>query len=171
MCLTIGTLKTLILIIQYPALILMPTFSIWTFGNTGCTCLKNEMAEEKRTLKPSFRLAWGNLLITSITIVTLVTNFYVKRPEEIPKFLDRIEGRVPPLCFTSLCYLFSMIITLLLLQFLSYCHVFGCHNSICYPIVQKTELDPENPFDSTMETNKEEMKELEEKEVNSNQSK
>ena len=31
-------------------------------------------------------------------------------------------------------------------------------------MVQKTELDPENPFNLKMETNKEEMKEIEEKE-------
>ena len=160
MCLGVGTVKTFLLIIQYPALILMPTFSIWTFGNDGFECLKKKKAREKRTFAPSFRLAWGNLMITLITVVTLVTNFYVKRPEEIPKFFDKVKNRVPPFCFTSLCYLFSMITTLILLQFLSYCHVFNCHRSICYPIIQKTELDPENPFDLTMKTNKKEMKEL-----------
>ena len=70
----------------------------------------------------------------------------------------------PPFCFTLLCNLLFMISTLLLLQFLSNCHVFGCHISNCYPMVQKTELDPENPFNLKMETNKEEMKEIEEKE-------
>ena len=62
---TLGPRSAIKVIIFYPALLLMPTFTIWTFGPSSLMkCCKSCCLP--KSLKISFPLSWINLIITTL---------------------------------------------------------------------------------------------------------
>ena len=62
---TLGPRSAIKVIIFYPALLLMPTFTIWTFGPSSLTKCCSYCCLPKY-LKVSFPLSWINLIITTL---------------------------------------------------------------------------------------------------------
>ena len=72
--LTLGPKQAFKMSIRYPAMVIMPIFTIWTFGPTSMkkcfsACCQNQL------IKVSYPLTWLNLII-STTSVLLNTNLY-----------------------------------------------------------------------------------------------
>ena len=130
------------LICFYPALILTPIFSNWTFGNSnGCCCFRKS---HESSIKISFKLTWGNFFINvvgnmGLLIAHVVEHFKVLGANGSGIYLDYF-----PFHYLSGFCMITSLITLILLQFLPYCQNLWCVycQEKCYPIIQKTEFDP-----------------------------
>ena len=138
-------------IYQYPALLLTPVFSIWTFGPINvkdcCSCSR---IEHKKYLKVSFPLAWGNILLTAISYVaslTLLSNISRYGHSHLHTFFVDGCGYDPPVYTISLLFLIMACISLLIIQFCkSCCCISTCFQNNCFPIVAETVLEPEQPL-------------------------
>ena len=75
----IGFKKTLSVFFQFPAILLMPVFSLWTTGSVGSSsifpkCNSSPTTNENRSKRIyiSFKNTWINLTITAIGSITYV---------------------------------------------------------------------------------------------------
>ena len=149
---SIGFKNGLRTIYQYPALLLTPVFSIWTFGpiNVKDCCYCSSRIEHRKYLKVSFPLAWGNILLTAISYVaslTLLSNISRYGHSHLHTFFVDGCGYDPPVYTISLLFLIMACISLLIIQFCkSCCCISTCFQNNCFPIVAETVLDPEQPL-------------------------
>ena len=113
------------MIIMYPALLLTPVFSYWTFGDPKGCCKGNPESK----LKVSFRLTWVNLAITALGSLGL--------------FLIHFSLNI--FYFISWSCLILSWITLIILHNLQKCQKCCCTCCQFDQVYQKTFLDPNNP--------------------------
>ena len=145
------------MIYKYPALLLTPVFSIWTFGPFNLkNCFYCQRTEHKKYLKISFAMSWGNFTLTAFTfviscLIIYYFNFsiYYSTNHMIDFFIDKGCGYTPPIGIMSLLFQIITLITLLLIQFCKNCNCcFSCNRNWChdncFPILMLTMLDPEN---------------------------
>ena len=124
------------MIIQYPALLLTPVFSYWTFGDLKGCCKGNPESK----LKVSFRLSWGNFVITALGNLGLfAVHFSMK--ESVDKDGNLTENMA--YYIISCSFLVLSWITLIILHNLQKCQ--RCCYTCCCHEYQKTYLDPNNP--------------------------
>ena len=135
---SLGPTKSLKMILQYPAIILTPVFSYWTFGNTISCCKGNS----DNKLKVSFRLTWINSIITTFGNLGLfLVHFFSKDLshyhvlDSFNLFLHIISGS----------FLVLSWITLIILQNLQNCQKACCSFCQNNQVFQKTALDPNDP--------------------------
>ena len=132
---SIGLRKSIKMIILYPALVLTPVFSYWTFGDPNGICRRN--ADQK--LKVSFRLTLGNIIITTFGNLGLfLVHFFTKDLSKC--FTDNLELHI--ISATSLVLSW---ITLIILQNLQKYQNFFCSCFRMAQVFKKTALDPNNP--------------------------
>ena len=123
---------------MYPALLLTPVFSYWTFGDPKGCCKGNPESK----LKVSFRLTWVNLAITALGNLGLfAVHFSMKKLgfSDIESF-DNMQFYVG----SCSCLVLSWI-TLILLNNLQKCQKCCCTCCQFDQVYQKTYLDPNNP--------------------------
>ena len=128
---TIGMKKFLNIVVTYPAMILTPVFSIWTFGPSKCH-------NEKR-LGVSFKLAWINLALTTLGILTIYLIHSIKEPA----MDERPNANFRYYLISCSALIFSLV-TLVILQTLPKCKNLFCHccQINCYPTLKKTVICP-----------------------------
>ena len=128
---SIGLENSLKIIFQYPALILTPVFSCWTFGDPKACCKRNH----GNKIKVSFTLSWGNMIITTVAHLALfLVHFFMK---------DFSDNLLPHLISSS--FLLLSWITLKILQDLQKFQRFCCSYCQSDQVFQKTILDPNSP--------------------------
>ena len=135
-------------LLHYPALILTPIFSIWTFGPPAL----GFQYKRQNLMKVSWLLTWGNLILNTMEILILIGIAYPNRHQ---KFLDC--GFIPFIftwdtrLFLPLIFLILTWITLLILQ-TSFNNENLCCNwcqSKCFPVFEETYLDINKPIEVT----------------------
>ena len=149
--LTIGLRKLPATIIKYPALLLTPVFSNWTFGcASGCSC------RGRNHLKVSWWLTWGNLVITTFGVWSLFGICYANGHKfhrgydsffrVMTDFSPSGAGLLGIPCSTLLSLSW---ITLIILQILPKCHncCCMCCQTNCFPVFQETVLDADRPLE------------------------
>jgi len=138
----IGPKNSFKIILQYPAIVLTPVFSCWTFGHASGCCKRNP----DNKLKVSFRLTWGNVVITAVGNLGLfLVHFFTKDLLSPP--LVNSDGEPSNLLFhivSGSCLVLSWI-TLIILQNLQKCQKVCCLCCQNDQVFQKTALDPNNP--------------------------
>merc|ERR1712107_115256 len=77
----IGPKNSFKIILQYPAIVLTPVFSYWTFGDPKSCWRRNP----DNKLKVSFRMTWGNVVMTvfgnlGLFLVHFFTKDLLSRP-------------------------------------------------------------------------------------------
>ena len=150
---TLGA-KTLKIFIKYPALLLTPVFTNWTFGSP-----KPFSCKDQNQLKMSWTFTWGNLILTSVLGSIIVTCILGDR---IGKEFDPTPATTDTKFFFMFYFpIFLPIVTyatLLLLQLLPKCDKYCCNccQNNCFPMIEESILSME-----TLSTNKENETELE----------
>ena len=130
----LGPKESLKISTKYPALVIMPIFTIWTFGpaSFGKYCTS---CCQKPLLKVSYPLTLLNLIISTIPLFLSID--YDSRNYNdfswIPAFL----------CFFCLAIIWFTFILLLLIEYCNKC-LFCEPCSLC-PTFEKTILDPKQP--------------------------
>ena len=122
--------------IQYPAIILMPIFTTWTFGPPSlkkyCTS-----SSETKLLKMSFPLTWLNLILT--TLLYTFINFQSSTFAQFP-----LQIAVP---FGTLPFIIVIWVTFIVVQLLEkYPPSTICQSCCCFsqPFFEMTSLDVES---------------------------
>ena len=140
---TIGSKKSCKMILQYPGLILTPIFSYWTFGDPKGCCKRNP----ENKLRVSFRLTWGNLIITSIGTIAVITDSIIMIHNA------RGDEEMISLGLVLFSPLILSWITFIILHNLQKCQR-RCYTCLQFDqVYQKTYLDPDNP-DKLIDTSK-----------------
>ena len=136
---SLGAKKSTEIIIQNPAIILTPVFSNWTIGPENSYC--NKIATGQN-LKVSFRLTWGNIMLSnagSVALLVLHTIFEDQINDE--PYLHIIDKHIlVEIAFLCLALSFLSIV---LLQVLPKCKELCCHccQINCYPVYKKGAFD------------------------------
>lgn len=120
--------------LKYPALLLTPVFSYWTFCGTGGSSKR----KPDSMLKISFRLTYGNVFITTFCHLGLFAVHFFKVLVHTSKINENLKFYIAS--FSCLIISWITLIILLNLQ--------KCQNSYCKccpQVFQKTHLDPNNP--------------------------
>lgn len=141
MALTVGITKSVRIVLQYPALLMTPVFSYWTFGDmTGLF-----MGNAKNNLKISFKLTWGNVIITLMGNLGLLVAHSITKPLTYTwRGTTRPEDSLHLHLVSASCFVVS-VFTLLILQKLQSCQRFCCACWQTDSVFKKTSLDPRNP--------------------------
>ena len=151
----LGT-KSLKIVLKYPALLLTPVFTNWTFGSpTPFSC------KDRNQLRMSWIFSWGNLILTSV-LGSLIIKFIIddRIGKEFDPEPDPIKSYDSQFFVMRYCSIFLPIVTyatLILLQLLPKCYKYCCNScqNNCYPMIEDTILSMETP--STIEVNKSEL--------------
>ena len=133
---SVGLRNSFKIIAQYPALVLTPVFSYWTFGDPKGCFKKNP----DNKLKVSFRLTWGNIILTTIgNLGIFLVHFFTKK-EWSRAFTGNMIIHIISCSFLVISW-----ITLIILQNLQKCQKICCSCCRSDQVFQKTALDPKNP--------------------------
>ena len=130
MALTVGLTKSVRMVLQYPALLLTPVFSYWTFGDMTGFCMGND----KNHLQVSFRLTWGNVIITLMGNLGLVVAHSITKPLTYTwRGTTLLEDSLHLHLVSGSCFVVS-VFTLFILQKLQNCQRFCCACwRMCWP--------------------------------------
>ena len=123
---TLGPRRAMKAIWQHPSLLLMPTFSIWTYGPTDVKSLFTSCFGSK-LLKVSFPLSWVNLIFKIVPPLCLGLMFF--KEFGLETFLQHIFKLLPVIILAP--------ITLILIQLLGKCSE---HFQLKFTV-----FDPEKP--------------------------
>ena len=128
------------MIFQYPPIILTPVFSFWTFGDIKGCCKRNT----DNKIKVSFRLTWGNIIITTfgnlgLFLVHFFTKDLLKNSLEHLTY-QQFNNNLFYHMISGSCLVLSWI-TLIILQNLQKCQKVYCSCCQCYQVFQKTALE------------------------------
>ena len=129
------------IILQYPAFILTPVFSYWTFGSHPEDCCKRG---NENNLKISFRLTWRNVAITTLGNLSLFLIHFFSKDLPNSKFFSATQPNILLHIISAMCLVLSWI-TLIILQNLQECQMYCCSCCQSDQVFQKTGLDPNNP--------------------------
>ena len=139
---SMGFKNTFKMIVQYPAIILTPVFSYWTFGDPKGCCRRNP----DNKLKVSFRLTWGNVVMTaSGNLGLFLVHFFTKDLSDplITKHFIIMQYHYPSNLFLHIisgsCLVVSWI-TLIILQNLQKVQK-CCFSFCCGQVFQKTAMN------------------------------
>ena len=132
---SVGPKNSFKIIFQYPAIILTPVFSYWTFGDPRGCCKRNP----DNKLKMSFRLTWGNTILTTfgnlgLFLAHFLTKDFSKLTATFNLDLHIVSGSCLVISWITLIFLQN-------LQKVQKC----CFSCCCGQVFQKTALDPNNP--------------------------
>ena len=144
----VGFKEALKVMYRFPALLLTPVFSIWTIGPTSLKTFWKCGEGTNKFLRMSFRLTWGNLIITSIELIVIMFQVSLETKEHWNNFFHG-SGNDPPSGFLSVFLLMVSYITLIAIQILPMFEEHCCLScqKKCYPVIKETVLDVEKPFD------------------------
>ena len=134
-------MKTYKLILHYPALLMAPIFSFWTFGGDSMDCCKKRNSETQQNLKISFRFTWINAIVTTLLILGLTAYYYYKYYYIYADYFD--AGDVLFILFLCL-----PLLSLIIIQSLQKCQTCICTlcQPYCCPMFKKTAIDPDDPL-------------------------
>ena len=148
-----GKSKTWRVIKRFPAILLVPAFTFWTFGPSdkpvSSSCwgkLGQRFKCKNNRISISFALTWLNILIT---IIGLLTSNFVFSGNFVQGLFSKIRwslfGNFIQDLFSKISWslLIIAIILALLLQFLDYCKDCCC-SRCCFPLKKLTSLDTRN---------------------------
>ena len=136
MCCTIPNRKLPATIIKYPALLLTPVFSYWSFGcASGCSC------KGQNHVKVSWWLTWGNFIITFFGILSMLGIEYAKQSRTLT--FSRYLFHDTAIGFIFIPLLILSWVSLIILQTLPKCYkgCCPCCQTNCFPIFHETVLD------------------------------
>ena len=131
------------MILRYPAIALTPIFSYWTFGDPDvieAAAAGSTIRNPDIKLKVSFRLTWGNAILTTFGNLGLFLVHIFTRDLSTNWFNENVLLHSISVLFTVLSW-----ITLIILQNLPRCQ------KVCFSycqndqVFQKTALDPNFP--------------------------
>ena len=132
---SIGFQKTFKMILQFPALIMAPVFSYWTFGDPTFCHKRNYEGR----LKASFRFTWGNCFITAMGNLGLFL-VHLSSRHLVQDFTFNLQYHI----VSCTCLVLSWI-TLILLHNLQKWQKCCCAFCQLDQVYQKSALDPDNP--------------------------
>ena len=144
----VGFKQALNVMYRFPALLLTSVFSIWSIGPASLKTFWKCGESKNKFLRISFRLTWVNLIITSIGLIVIMFQVSLDTKEHWNNFFHG-SGNDPPSGFLSVLLLMVSYITLIAIQispmFEEHCCL-SCQKK-CYPMIRRTVLDVEKPFD------------------------
>ena len=140
-----GMKKFFKITVEYPALFLAPVFSFWTIGNSNVCCT----GHHENKIQVSFKLTYGNAILTSIVNLGLLLAHYLKTPGLV--FGDDGQEMTENMKFhiaSCSCLIMSWV-TLIILQNVQKCQKLccSCCQENCFPVIQKTTLDIDDHID------------------------
>ena len=145
--LAVGLKRGLKLSYRYPAILLTPLFSFWTFGSAEKSCCGCPWNGKSKKIQVSFTLSYINMLISlpgyCIWALKLMIDIYSNFDSfDHPPFYSFLFIGL----FGCWCWFFVFqVLPMLLLQFLDRCSgcCSACCLSCCFPVIEPSPLNLE----------------------------